>query len=293
MKTLAKEQQQYLNDFLPEYLIYNIAEHKILKQNIGYAFFGPPKNTKNADAIENNCYYKTEDLSTDVVDIVDYDEKAKKIIDKMYDKIRTCVGTDSKLIYCGIIYNMIFRPKKNVKKSQKKEEKNKEVKTEEEKKDEELLIVSPVPIFKIRKSIQKKSTKTTKSAEQENAAEPVETLYETWYIDSNARVYKNWTDYIKNNNLPACTMVLPKDGFYQPDPIYPITEDYSTVWLEITESPACTWKAKILNGMDIASNVVGFGTVGLSVASMFTPLAPVVVISGKLSYNRCKINLLH
>lgn len=297
MKILAVEQQQCLYELLPDYIMYKSDEYKYLKQNIGYALFGPPEGTKNTNATEKNsiCYYKTENDTdsndTEVTDTVDYDEKAKIIIDKIYDKICTCViETDGSQpsIYFGIIYNMIFRPKTNVK-PKKKEEKKKEAETKVKKEDKEnekgvLLIVTSVPIFKIKKSIQKKS-EATKSAKQEDATIADEIQYETWYIDSNARVYKSWTDYIENNHLPKCTMVLPKDGVYQPDMTYIPTEDYSTVWLEIMESSACKWKSKLLNGIDIASNVVGFGTIGLSVAALFTPLAPVVVVSGKLPFN--------
>ncbi|XP_077279813.1 uncharacterized protein LOC143907143 isoform X1 [Temnothorax americanus] len=300
-KTFAVEQQQCLYDSLPDYLMYKSDEHKYLKQNIGYARYGSPKDTKEASATESNsCYCKTENSSdTDVADSVVYDKKAQETIDKIYDKICKCAGeTDSsEPIYVGIIYNMVFRQKMNIK-SKKKEGKKKEEKTEvkkegemevkemktEAKEDDNdkkvmLLDVLPVPIFKIKRRIQKNS-ETTKNAKQKDAAITDEIQYETWFVAHNARVYKNWRDYIENNDLPAFTMVLPKDGVYQPNPDYPITEDYSTVWLEIMESPACNWKTKLCYGIDIASNVVGFGTVGLTVASLFTPLAPVVVVSG-------------
>jgi len=324
MKTFATEQQQCLYELLPDCTIYKSNEHIYLKQNIGYAIYGPPENTKDASATENSsCYYKTENMNnTDVADIVGYNEKAQEIIDKIYDKI--CTHTvkidDSQPIYFGIIYNIIFRPKQNIKSKKKevKKEVKKETKTkiEEEPKENEKepkenekeskenekepkknekelkenekepLPVSFIPIFKIRKNIQKKS-ETKKSATQENTstAEIEEIQYETWYIDVTGRIYKSWTNYIEDNNLPECTMVLPKDGFYQSNPDYSPTEDYSTVWLEIVDSYACTWTAKLCNGMDVVSTVVGFGTVGLTVASMFTPLAPVVVASGKLSFN--------
>ncbi|XP_039308316.1 uncharacterized protein LOC105198409 [Solenopsis invicta] len=290
MKIFSTEQQQCLYELLPDYTIYKSDERKYLKQNIGYAIYGPPTKTKDdSTKEENNCYFKTENPNdaNDATDVVDYDKKADKVIHKIYDQIcKSIIETDnSQLIYFSTIYIMIFRPKRNVK--PKKKEVKKEVKKdtkaeikEEAKKDEnELFVITPVPIFKIKKSVQEKS-KATKRAKQENTPTAVEIQYETWYIDLSGRIYKTWADYKKNNNLPKCTMVLPKDGFYQPDPSYPITEDYSTVWLEIMDSPACRWTTKLYNGMDIASSVVGIGTVGLSVASLFTPLAPVVIVSG-------------
>ncbi|XP_011647532.1 uncharacterized protein LOC105433789 [Pogonomyrmex barbatus] len=298
MKTLAVEQQQCLYELLPDCTIYKCDEHKYLKQNIGYAIYGPPKETENADTTQNSdCFYKTENpndidtTDTDATDTVDYNEDAKNLIDKIYNKICSCTVEidNSEPIYFGIIYNMIFRLKTNTStktETSKKKEIKKEVKkkTEEDVKEEvkkdELLIVSPIPIFVIRKSIQKKSdTKNPKSVKQENTS-TTEIQYETWYIDLGGRVYKSWTDYIENNNLPKCTMVLPKDGFYQANPDYPVTEDYSTVWLDIIDSPACSLATKICNGIDIASSIVGLGTAGLSVAALFTPLAPVVAVTG-------------
>ncbi|XP_039308308.1 uncharacterized protein LOC105206615 [Solenopsis invicta] len=290
MKIFATEQQQYLYEILSDYTIYESNEHKYLKQNIGYAIYGPPK-TKDTSAEKNDCCSKeTENLNdaNDATDIADYDDKEKEIIDKIYDQIckSTIETDDSQSIYFSTIYNMIIRPKtdmkpkeEEVKKEEKKESKA-EIKEEAKNGEKQQFIVTPVPIFKIGKSVQKKNVKATNSAKQENALTAVEILCETLkYVDLSGRAYKTWADYKENNNLPQCTMVLPKDGFYQPDPSYPITEDYSTVWLEIMDSPACTWTAKLCNGMDITSSVVGICSLGLSVASMFTPLAPVVIAS--------------
>ncbi|XP_039308313.1 uncharacterized protein LOC105206561 [Solenopsis invicta] len=287
MKIFATEQQQYLYEILSDYTIYESNEHKYLKQNIGYAIYGPPK-TKDTSAEKNDCCSKETENLNDSTDIADYDNKEKEIIDKIYDQIckSTIETNDSQSIYFGTIYNMIIRPKTDMKLKQEeveKEEKEKskaEIKEEAKNGEKQQFIVTPIPIFKIGKSVQKKNVKTTNSAKQENALTAVEILCETLkYIDLSGRAYKTWADYKENNNLPQCTMVLPKDGFYQPDPSYPITEDYSTVWLEIMDSPACTWTAKLYNGMDITSSVVGICSLGLSVASMFTPLAPVVIAS--------------
>ncbi|KYN31266.1 hypothetical protein ALC56_14147 [Trachymyrmex septentrionalis] len=270
-KTLAIQQQQYLFENLPDCTIYKDNEHEYLKQNIGFAIYGPPENIKNTDTEEDHCYCKTESPNdADVVETVGYSEDAQKIINKIYDRICTSsVETDdSGSIYYGIIYNMIFRRKTNVK------PKKNEVKEEA---DKDMPNFVPVPIFTIRN---KKKYETTKKAKQEDTSTGDEIQYETLYIDVTSRVYKNWTDYIENNKLPECTMVLPKHGFYESNPAYCPTEDYSTVWLEILESPSCKWNVKLCKGMDVASTVVGFGTVGLSIAALFTPLAPVVAISG-------------
>jgi hypothetical protein len=87
-------------------------------------------------------------------------------------------------------------------------------------------MISLIPIFKIRKQ----------KSNVQNDLIKAEADYETWYIDISSRVYKSWKDYIEKNTLPKCTMVFPKDGFYDADPSYPVTEDYSTVCLEIIDS---------------------------------------------------------
>lgn len=295
MKDLAVEQQQCFYELLPECTEYKFDEHKILRQNIGYAIYGSMSND-NESTTESNK--KSEDLSdTDVVDAINYDEKAKNVIETIYNKIcKYTIGTDNtQPIYFGIIYNVIFAPNINVNPKKEKEVKNEEnketnieikepVKEEEERES----LISYIPIFTIRRNIQEKSTLT--SSEQEgNTKSENKANYEIWYIDIGGRVYKSWTDYVENNNLPKCTMVLPKDGCYQADVSYPVTEDYSTVWLEIRESPACTWTSAICNGMDIVSGIAALGTTGLCVAGMFTPLAPVAIVTGKLSWNIIEI----
>ncbi|KYM79850.1 hypothetical protein ALC53_09772 [Atta colombica] len=271
MKTFAIQQQQYLFENLPDCTIYKDNEHEYLKQNIGFAIYGPPENIKSTSTEKDHCYCKTENPNdADVVETVGYSEDAQKVINKIYDKICTSsVETDdSGSIYYGVIYNMIFHPKTNVRSKKKK------VKEEADKDMPDF--VMPIPIFTIRN---KKKYGTTKKVKQDNTSTD-EVQYETLYIDVTSRVYKNWTDYIENNKLPECTMVLPKHGFYESDPAYCPTEDYSTVWLEILESPSCKWNVKFCKGMDVASTVVGFGTIGLSIAALFTPVGPAVAISG-------------
>lgn len=286
MKNIAIELQQRFYESLPDCTEYKFDEHKYLKQNIGYAIYGSPKTNENINTTEsNNCYYLAERLNNadaDITDTVDYNEEAKDVIDTIYKQMCKCsIETDnSQPIYCSTIYNIIFRPKMKVKSKEKEEtEVQKETKakileeTKEEKKDEkELFMIIPIPIFKIRKQ---------RFIVQKNSSIEPEVGYETWYIDTSGRVYKNWKDYIENNTLPKCTMILPKDGAYEADPSCPVTEDYSTVCLEIVDSPACSWKTKLYNGVDIISSAVGLGTAFLCVASMFTPIAPVVAVTGK------------
>jgi len=213
----------------------------------------------------------------DITDTVDYKKEAKDVIDIIYKQICNCsIETDnSQPIYLSIIYNIIFRPKMKVKPKETKQKKTAiQEETKEECKGERELLISLVPIFKIRKQ-----RSAVRNGLIKSEADYVQ--MQIWYIDTNGRVYKNWTDYVEKNTLPKCTMVIPKNGFYDANPSYPITEDYSTVWLEIIDSPACSWKAKLYNGVDIISSAIGLGTAGLCVASMLTPIAPIVAVTGK------------
>lgn len=100
-------------------------------------------------------------------------------------------------------------------------------------------------------------------------------------IDHDGRMYKNWEDYLQNNKLPKCTMVYPKDGIYQCNPNYKITEQSSTVWIEVKDSPACSLKDTIVKICDNVSNVLTLSaTVGLGVTSLFTPVGPMVATAG-------------
>lgn len=274
MKNLAIEQQQCFYEFLPDCKIYEHDEHKYLKYDIGYTIYGPPEANTTKNNSSNIQENKNKDQ--DIADIAAYDKKHDVI--KIYNKILECTkeAVDSQRIYFSVIYNIIFRTKiiSNIENKQ-----NVKTKTEEKKgKEKEKFVVSPIPVFKIRKSthVKTKNTKEKKALLTESEAG-----YTTCYIDTTARVYKDWADYITNcNNLPQCTMVIPKNGDYQADTSQPITEDYSTVWLDIMDSPACKLTSKVCKGMDIVNSVIGVSTIGLGVASIFTPLAPVAIISG-------------
>ncbi|EZA47673.1 hypothetical protein DMN91_012339 [Ooceraea biroi] len=296
---LAAEQQQCFYECLPECTEYKHNEHEYLKRNIGYAIYGPPEikstneNTTEGNNSNSNSEPKTvKDADADIADSVDYSEEQKAVINKIYDKICECVIEKDKPIlpiYFAIIYNIICgnekikpnkkdQPKEDQQvKPQAKDVADKEKETRKtDAKDEDEWPVVFIPIFTIRKSIPRQSN-TANAKQEEKAPTGDETSYDTWYIDITARVYKSWSDYKENNNLPECVMILPKDGCYQEDKTKPVTEDYSTVLLEILDSPACAWTAKFAKGADIASTVLGIGGIGLCVASMFTPLAPIAI----------------
>ncbi|XP_078037683.1 uncharacterized protein LOC144470442 [Augochlora pura] len=118
--------------------------------------------------------------------------------------------------------------------------------------------IVPLPIFKLKLS-----------------------TYSILYIDSCARVYKSWYDYLENNTLPKCWMLLPKNGIYQCNPFCSVTKCDSIVWLELFKSPAHKIKKTILKITDISSNVIGVGSaIGLGVMSLINPVGPIVAGAG-------------
>lgn len=278
MLTIAKSQQQEFYELLPEWTKYDKSEYKYLKQNIGFALFGPPSE------LESNFTVHADDRTVDSTDILDrfcYKPDAQKIIDAIFKKV--CEFAEGLVYrgstYYGVIFNVTFRtknsssatssseagskdkkPKVDKDKKGKKPEvdKDKKDKKSEAEKDEQSNInIQQTPVFKI-----KRATGTVK---------------EIWYIDMYERVYKSWTDYKENNVLPPCTMVLPKDGLYQPDPGHEITDVSSEVWLEIVDSPSSSTLSSLLKGADTASTIIGIAGLGVGIASMFTPVGPVVL----------------
>ncbi|XP_029159868.1 uncharacterized protein LOC114931895 [Nylanderia fulva] len=327
MKSLAMEQQQDFYECVFECKEYKENEHQYLKHDISCAIFGLPTSTKDASTTKkDNCYWKpenTNDLNADITDTIEYEKEALNVRDVIYKQICECTTgntNNTEPIYSGIIYNVIFRPKMNVKPKKKEVNKETEKETEEDelvKQEEKFAKIQHIPIFTIRRNIQKelidrsnheqsmdknalshwlgiggtvfglgvlgksaaltKAVATNKKQKKNTTKEQAD--YETWYIDIFGRVYKSWEDYMESNYLPECTMVLPKDGVYQADKSCPVTEDYSTVWLEVRESPACRWTKKICSGIDIASNIAGVGAASLGVAALFTPLGPAVAVT--------------
>ncbi|CAF1114363.1 unnamed protein product [Adineta ricciae] len=104
------------------------------------------------------------------------------------------------------------------------------------------------------------------------------------FIDTNCRVYQNWTDWTKNNKLPMLKYCYPSRGFYTCshansymfDPNQDPDIDFGT-------SPACDFTARVARQLDIFSGVTALATGGVAIVAMFTPLAPAVIIGSAIS----------
>ena len=104
------------------------------------------------------------------------------------------------------------------------------------------------------------------------------------YIDTNCRIYKNWTDWKENNKLPMLKYCYPSRGYYtcsqsniyKFDPEKEPDADFGT-------SPACDLSARVARQFDILSGVTSLGCGGIAIVGMFTPLAPVIVIGSAVA----------
>ncbi|XP_012147291.2 uncharacterized protein LOC100877667 [Megachile rotundata] len=278
----AKLQQQEYYELLPEYTKYEKREYKYLKQNIGFALFGPPSEiTGDKDLVDDSAE------TDDILNKLRYKPMLQTVIDKIFDQVRKNGegAVEKECIYFGIIFNITFSTKNNSTENISPSAIENEVDDNEKLK----IDIQSTPIFKIKRIIVNKDSKTYKNKS---------CACEEWYIDAWARLYTSWAYYKETNVLHPCTMVIPKDGFYQPDPLCEMTEEYSTVWLEVLESPANSTAATVVNYADKAATVVGAASLALGVAAMFTPAAPLVVgavvtstVSGVWSTGRAVQNL--
>ncbi|XP_043493321.1 uncharacterized protein LOC122518442 [Polistes fuscatus] len=264
MVSYAIEIQQQYYELLSDWTKYEMQDYDILKQNIGYALFGPPTESCQVDNVENKeidsssvVSYVLENAGqlTKVNEGVRYKKDAMKLISLIFDQIITYGKQSDESIFCGIIYNIIFNVPTKKKEVNNKE--NVDIDTEEIMKD-----IQAVPIFKIKNYCKTSSTENIE------------------YIDNNGRVYEDWISYKTNNTLPDCVMVLPNGGLYQPNPEFEITEICSTVWVEVCYSPASSLSAKLVSGADTASTVLNVGGLGIALASLVTPIGPVVALAG-------------
>ncbi|XP_018325080.1 uncharacterized protein LOC108736956 [Agrilus planipennis] len=115
------------------------------------------------------------------------------------------------------------------------------------------------------------------------------------FIDHEGRIYTSWTQYIDNNRLGKCMMVLPKNGRYR-------VAKNGTVLLKKHYSPACKMGAKVARITDISASGIGLVSGGILAAAAVpaVTLAPLAVTgavvagatAGAISIIRSTISLI-
>lgn len=254
-KAVAYQQDFY--ELLPSWTTCKKDDIKFIKQNIGYAIFGSPlfeKTSDSKDILNFDINNITDD--TEINEVIHYSPNAERLINMIFDKIwKHGRRLKDDVINYGIVYNILFRNKIN---------KPSKMNNEEE--------IIAVPVFKIQHYNDDLQTKSNTNNEN---------IYTVWYIDIKGRLYKSWENYISKNNLPKCTMVFPKNGYYQPNPEYKIISDDSIVWIIIQDSSMCSTQASILSKVNTTINIAGSAaTLGLGIATIFTPGSPLIALAG-------------
>lgn len=98
------------------------------------------------------------------------------------------------------------------------------------------------------------------------------------FIDHDGREYQSWDDYLTNNKLPKCVMVVPRNGEYS-GTIVGVEGDMPKVNLTVRGSPELGTKAQVINTADNISTVANVGAMVAVVGSLFAApaVAPVMV----------------
>ncbi|XP_043281340.1 uncharacterized protein [Venturia canescens] len=243
--------------------------------------FGPPR-PKVTDE-NNKSTYPDEDINDAGYFI--YEKEQQEAIQEIYDKILKYANPNGLTgsVFCNVIYNVIFNKEQEQESLVKKKVKLAAMLKENEHEGGEAIFgclepevqAYPIPVFKVKQIC----------TENTGASEKI------YFIDNGGRVYNGFEDYLDNNRLPLCTMVYPKDGKYQIDQqLYSESNvanenndnRESVVWLEHRQSPVDSTTSKILSGGDIVTTVVTVASMGVAIASLFTPIGPAVAVASSI-----------
>ncbi|PNF18695.1 hypothetical protein B7P43_G04997, partial [Cryptotermes secundus] len=86
------------------------------------------------------------------------------------------------------------------------------------------------------------------------------------FVDSNCRVYKDWDDFLKSNQLPSGSYCYPRGGVY-------IGDENDKVILDFGKTPASSFTNTLLSVCDTASSLIMVGGMAVSLTAMFTAVA--------------------
>ncbi|KAH9402950.1 hypothetical protein TYRP_015714 [Tyrophagus putrescentiae] len=107
---------------------------------------------------------------------------------------------------------------------------------------------------------------------------------ERWYIDTQCRIYKSWSDWETNNLMPMLKYAYPKNGFFScADSLsYEFDETKEPV-VKFGSSPQCNKMSRIFRGTDTLSMVTALGCGAVAIGSFFTPIGPAVLFGSALT----------
>ncbi|GMS93019.1 hypothetical protein PENTCL1PPCAC_15194 [Pristionchus entomophagus] len=103
------------------------------------------------------------------------------------------------------------------------------------------------------------------------------------YLDTFKRVYKSWQDWQDNNKFPMMKYCFPTPGFYSCSEVHEKYNENESPRISFGTSPACDVSARVASTLDVSSMITSFGSAGIIIAGMFTPLAPVILVGGTIA----------
>uniref|UniRef100_A0A1B6EX91 DUF4781 domain-containing protein n=1 Tax=Cuerna arida TaxID=1464854 RepID=A0A1B6EX91_9HEMI len=98
------------------------------------------------------------------------------------------------------------------------------------------------------------------------------------FVDTGARKYSSWDDYLKNNNLQKCIYCYPTYGLYE-------NNESNEVCVTFGTSPACDLTRRMFSFLDTVSTVVTVSATAVGVAALCTvpvagPIMAATAIAG-------------
>uniref|UniRef100_A0AC34FDT8 DUF4781 domain-containing protein n=1 Tax=Panagrolaimus sp. ES5 TaxID=591445 RepID=A0AC34FDT8_9BILA len=93
------------------------------------------------------------------------------------------------------------------------------------------------------------------------------------YVDLDCRVYNSWEDWKSNNTLPPMKYSYPKNGYYSCSEDKYMFDSSSAPVLGYGEPRSSSFESKVFSVSNVSAAAVSTATAGLTVASLFMPLA--------------------
>lgn len=111
-------------------------------------------------------------------------------------------------------------------------------------------------IFVVVKVFEKRYTVPVFKAKQEH-----DSSSQCVFVDTSARKYSNWDDYLNNNTLEKCIYCYPTHGLYE-------TNCDNKVRVSFGTSPACDFVRRVFSVFDTASTVAAVAATGVGVVAL-------------------------
>ena len=128
-------------------------------------------------------------------------------------------------------------------------------------------------IFVVMKVFDKRYTIPVFKAKREN-----ESSSQSVFVDTGARKYTSWDDYLSNNTLQKCIYCYPTRGLYE-------NNSDNEVHVSFGTSPACDFISRVFSIFDSVSTFVTLTATGVGVAALCTvpiagPIMAATVVAG-------------